>query len=687
MTQMQRLRILPFTQAALAPYDVIWLFGYEGWNYRYYGSAIAEDEIQAIANFMNAGGGVFATGDHAGMGSYMCGSIPRVGTMRKWFGQAGDLPAGYPSTAANYAGTTVTSVNWPGVLGDPNPGVGRADTLQKNPSDSDAQFEFDDQSDAIPQQLGFPGNIVHPILRGSNGPLPRYPDHMHEGEVVTPSALNAVLTINGQSLVEYPTVAGYQPAPVVIATGNVGGGHATVVEGASCEQTNFTTDTTLTVANTIGTLCAYRGRGVGVGQVVTDSSFQHYLDLNLVGDPCGSTADRQAGFGTALALAASGSVLADLQAFYVNTVVWLARPQSNFYFAVDKSTFGFDEASDGNTFPTFSNSFWVVVDGYTLSQVQSSINSHSLSLTGPFANISGISLTPGTPIATQAQRVLIPYSVQFSGASMGAFPAAGNPAVEMLLAAGLSVAGTGYAAETTFELVAGANPDFVNVNPQQNNVFYLSQDLCVFTVTPALNASPIPGVPVSFSGQDASGFITNLLSNLNSDPAFTDPGNNNPFTSFPTQTAASGDSSVTPTTSGHTNYNFAVARVRLNGPAGTIAQPVKVFFRLFLTQTNDTDYQPATSYASTPDLSGLPDQPLPAPDGESIPFFASGSAAGDYDPGGPNNQQITVGAGGSISQYFGCYLNVYDGSFNWQMMGTHHCIVAQIAYDDADRQR
>ena len=48
--------------------------------------------------------GVFASGDYAGMGSFLCGQIPRVRTMRKWFGQASDLPPGYSTTAINHAG-------------------------------------------------------------------------------------------------------------------------------------------------------------------------------------------------------------------------------------------------------------------------------------------------------------------------------------------------------------------------------------------------------------------------------------------------------------------------------------------------------------------------------------------------------------------------------------------------------
>ena len=48
---------------------------------------------------------------------------------------------------------------------------------------------------------------------------------------------------------------------------------------------------------------------------------------------------------------------------------------------------------------------------------------------------------------------------------------------------------------TKFELVAGADPYFTNIDPAQDNVFYLSQDLRVFTATPASTARPVPGGP------------------------------------------------------------------------------------------------------------------------------------------------------------------------------------------------
>lgn len=689
------------TTTDLSQYDVIWLFGYEGDND---GTVlpgtgpIDETELAAIATFMDNGGGVFATGDHSGMGSYMCGQIPRVRSMRLWWAQASDYPPGTPPTAVNSQGQTVPAINWPG---HSTPAAGRADTLQQNPSDTAAVFHFDDQSDAIPQPLSFPGNVVHPILEGPQGPIGSFPDHMHEGEVVVPADVTATLTFNGQSFTEYPSTAlndGFQPVPQIIATGAIVGGHETVIEGSQCEQNNFQPDDTPSVARPLGVLCAYDGHAVGAGRAVTDSSFHHYLDLNLIGDPCGATPDRQAGFGPSYTQPAAGSMLADLQAFYANTVAWLARVDKNFYFTVDKSTFGIDEVANGTSFVSFTDVFWLVIEGFTLAAVNSAVNAGNPQFAGPFAE-AGATITWGTPIGesgvspADVQRVAVPYSVQFTTKS--AFPPAQQPPRQLLLTASLSISANPsqpaqtFLAETVIELTAGENPSFQNVNPSFGNAFYLSQDIVVFTVTPDGGASPVHGVNVSFDPSSADppyDYISRLLSALNGDSSFTTPLAPDPLlTDFPSQFLTDGDSSVAYETGGNRNYNFAVARVRLTGPMGTTAPGVRVFFRLFVTQTSDTDYQPSTSYLSQLDSSGLPLYPLAAPDGETIPFFANpNGASGDYGTGGPNQRNITVDNNtGETWAYFGCYLDVFNPAYNLKLFGTHHCIVAQIAFDDA----
>src|SRR5207248_5862525 len=110
---------------------------------------------------------------------------------------------------------------------------------------------------------------------------------------------------------------------------------------------------------------------------------------------------------------------------------------------------------------------------------------------------------------------------------------------------------------------------------------------------------------------------------------FADPGGVDPFAVsgglLPGQAGAyTGDSSVTPSLDAgflrFNNYNFALARVRLQGPSGSQADNVRVFFRLWGTQSADTDFQPSSTYLSHLDAAGKPDWPLIPADAHTIPF-------------------------------------------------------------------
>lgn len=384
-------------------------------------------------------------------------------------------------------------------------------------------------------------------------------------------------------------------------------------------------------------------------------------------------------------------------------------------FWVDKNTFGKDEVQDIiNTHAgKFSNAFWLVVEGFNIN----TFNTFAVSIpnpTGPFANISGITISrsaapidfenpsnPGIP-----QRIRIAYDITFTTAAFAAFPAFGNDPFIIELDARISIAGTtppNATASTIFEITAGADPYFTNIDPTQNNVFYLSQDLRVFKAVPGKNNIPVPGGPV-FGSDDTNGaftYIQQLLGYLNT--SFSDPSAIDPFVSIiPGQAGAlSGDSSVSPVTVDfsnffnfniYNNYNFAIGRVRLRGLAGDVANNVKVFFRLWTTQTVDTDFQPTTNYLSTLNVKNHPASPLVGAGNNTIPFFASGnfSSNTDYINGGINNKNITLNNGDSIWVYYGCFLNLYDPGniINGQniqalLIGTHHCLVAEIASDEA----
>ena len=392
-------------------------------------------------------------------------------------------------------------------------------------------------------------------------------------------------------------------------------------------------------------------------------------------------------------------------------------PLGSLSFWVDKSTFGKDEVQDaintsGGQWP---NAFWLVVEGFS----KDSFNTLGVTIpapSGPFASLwppGTVTISQGSPIDYEndadpkaPQRIRVPFDITFTNGALGSFPTTGSQTYE--LDASLTIAGTkvpGSDASTQFELVAGADPYFTNIDPGQNNVFYLSQDLRVFTAVPALNSNPVPGGPAFTNDSTAGAFsyIQQLLTWLN-DPSnhFTD-GSNDPFASgvIPQPgDALQSNSSVTPSTVDlsipffprvYQNYNFAVARVRLRGT--TTAPNVRGFFRLWSTETADTDYQTGSTYPSSSDAAGQPGSPLVGSDHHTLPFFASGNLSNntDYGTGGANIRDIQFPAGkDNVWAYYGCFLNLYDPNnvidgqaVQAWLIGTHHCIVAQIAYDDA----
>ena len=329
------------------------------------------------------------------------------------------------------------------------------------------------------------------------------------------------------------------------------------------------------------------------------------------------------------------------------------------------------------------------------------------------------------------QRILFPYNLLFAQSGVGPWPSSGEtPAA---VNASIQILQQAFPATSEFFFLAGADPYFTNVLPSPTNpnndvnAPWLSEDLRVFTATPgAAPASqyqyPVPGGPKfvenstglgHFDVNGAFAYIQALINHLNA--AYGDPQKTDPFDPsqnvIPGQQAAlTGDSSVTPFSTiggqNYNNYSFALARVRLRGTPGQAgaADGVKVFFRLWQTQTADTDWNPTYTYLSN-DPTGLnPGYPEAPSDDHTIPFFATGNAPNFSDPsnpefgsGGPtgngyNNQDIVIGANQGDQQwaYYGCFLNVNDPNnvvngavVPLDLPGTHHCLVAQIAYSGA----
>lgn len=214
-------------------------------------------EAAAIAAFMEQGGGVFATGDHDELGSAIPQWVPRVRNMRRW----------------------LTGANPPAPFGG---GADRVDTTRPGP---DNQYQFEDQSDEIAQPIavtwwgnGWIGKYPHPLLCSPAGAVEVLPDHMHEGICDVPDDLGQSFQLQGTAHREYPDLDGARLSPVMVATGEVIGGHTMTSFDGFHNQSDPTNPLTF------GVICAWDGHRVDRGRVVVDSTWHHFFNINLTGD-------------------------------------------------------------------------------------------------------------------------------------------------------------------------------------------------------------------------------------------------------------------------------------------------------------------------------------------------------------------------------------------------------------------
>ena len=297
-------------------------------------------EAEAIARFMEDGGGFFGTGDHFFLGAPLLGLVPRVRSMRRWWSVTG--PNGEPAAPPPFGST-------------------RIDTTRAG---ADGVTNFEDQSDDVPQEIKpklypsgyFFGRIrmlPHPLLCSPDGRITVLPDHMHEGLCEVPDNLAArTFTLDGAEVREYPDYtpadapAGYVPqplAPEVVATG-------TVLEGVTSPELDpaHHGDDIPAEGQEFGVIGAWDGHRVGRGRVVVDSTWHHFFDINLSGDrhledndlPDGQ---RQMLFGFFVPGADGTRELNDagrmIMAYFRNLIYWLipaGRRALTFWPALDK---------------------------------------------------------------------------------------------------------------------------------------------------------------------------------------------------------------------------------------------------------------------------------------------------------------------------------------------------------------
>jgi hypothetical protein len=310
-----------FTQPGfdINQYDQAWFFGAR--SNPNDPERLTDAELEIIARWMDTKqGGVFATGDHADLGAALCARLPRARTMRRW-----------TSTAA----TNVVPMPVP-----QNFGPDRHDTLLKG---DDAFYTFNDESDIYPMPLTlkrkpliswspfFSRSAPHPVMCGTTGAIDIMPDHPHEGWVTDEADVATGLNFSFGSYSnkpEYPTVAGHQEKPEVIAKAHVQGDHTEGRSGASGTDRNKGPAN----AKTFGVVGAYDGHVANVGRVVVDSTWHHWFDVNLTGrptdggdqiDPVLAGDPKAKGY---LYNAAGQAAFARIQNYFRNVALWIASP-------------------------------------------------------------------------------------------------------------------------------------------------------------------------------------------------------------------------------------------------------------------------------------------------------------------------------------------------------------------------
>lgn len=334
--------VLPNGTLVIDQYDEVWCFGFKPANDNGPDTNItapgalpaSNTELAALTAWMNNKGGVFATGDHDYLGASMCHRIPRVGTMRAWTNAQGVPPI---------SGTQRIDTNRPGNNAE---------------AAGDEVIEFERQSDAVPQSIEWvawmshfhsPWRVhrrPHPVLcHPTLGPIDVMPDHPHEGVVfdhVPQPAVNlAAITLTnnynfggGITGSEYPSLGSVQPLPMVIAYGRTLADPPLIHEKGDSPAKRF------------AMINVYDGHAANVGRVATDSTWHHWMNINI-------TQVETAG----------GNNWEKIKRYYLNLAVWLAPPhlpRSCFYYHVLESFYAYpgivefharaDPLEIGNTF-------------------------------------------------------------------------------------------------------------------------------------------------------------------------------------------------------------------------------------------------------------------------------------------------------------------------------------------------
>ena len=263
--------------------DQIWCFAFAPDT-----DALTDPELDVLTTWMNKNqGGLLAMGDHDELGAAMCSKIPRVSTMRYWKQKPNHFTV------------------------PPAVGPSRYNTNRPTQGNT-AVIPSSNQSDAVPQPVEvkpYPNQYTatypmsywpHPILCDpKRGTINVFPDHGHEGRVVEDRDidLSATYKFGASEGFHYPSNEnGYRPVPEVIAWANTLGDPSFRHSGGYTPPKRF------------GLVSVYDGNQANVGRVVVDTTWHHWLNINLEGLESGNT-----------------DAYALIQSYFRNVGLWLSR--------------------------------------------------------------------------------------------------------------------------------------------------------------------------------------------------------------------------------------------------------------------------------------------------------------------------------------------------------------------------
>lgn len=330
---------------SLDSYDQCWFFGFWPGNPDLQGQLsppshrvpLSVAELKLLTAWMNAGGGVFATGDHGFLGNHLCRDIPRARQMRHWFDIGTDLvPSAMGSDRIDTTVPVRTFNGQPGVVFDDQSDNTPKPLHLKRYSLWDGILRLNQPPS--PYKLATSRSAPHPILCSPLGAINILPDHMHEGLVREDDEVELGNSdLNGKK--EFPGGA-QGPKPEVIAWATVRGGKVVYNDNGNPSVTH----------RVVPTVSVYDGELAKVGRVVVDSTWHNWLDINVRGTGASGRPNPQTGQ-LEQATGLLGKNLELVHNYVRNIAQWLATPdqrnsmRNGYFLHVVVNTGGWSEVS------------------------------------------------------------------------------------------------------------------------------------------------------------------------------------------------------------------------------------------------------------------------------------------------------------------------------------------------------